>query len=82
MMKVKVERDIERISKFERQWKIKTSEEKFQIIPIARINTKKINVNNKKIETRKSGKLLGLDISTTGLVSHISLAIKKKEMAF
>ncbi len=37
MIKVKVERDIERISKFERQWKIETSEEKFQIIPIAQL---------------------------------------------
>ncbi len=32
MMKIKVEREIERISKFERKWKIKTSEEKFKII--------------------------------------------------
>ncbi len=81
MIKVKVERDIERISKYERQWKIKTSEEKFLIIPIAQLKTKKITVNNKEIETSKSGKLLGLHISTTGLVSHISRTVKK-EMAF
>ena len=29
MMQVKLEREIERISNFERKWKIKTSEEKF-----------------------------------------------------
>ena len=29
IMKLKVEREIERINKFERKWKIKTSEEKF-----------------------------------------------------
>ena len=29
MMKIKVEREIERINKFERKWKIRTSEEKF-----------------------------------------------------
>ena len=35
MMRVKVEREIERINKFERQCKIKTSEEKFKIISIS-----------------------------------------------
>ena len=47
MMKIEVEREIERISKFERKWKIKTSEEKFKIIPIAQLKTKKITVNGK-----------------------------------
>ncbi len=50
-MKIKVEREIERISKFERKWKIKTIEEKFTIIPAAQLKTKKIKVNGKKIET-------------------------------
>ncbi len=72
MIKLKVERNIESINKFERKWKIKTSEEKFQIIPIAQLKTKKIIVNNKEIETSKSAKLLGLNISITGLVGHIS----------
>ncbi len=63
-MKFKVERETERIKKFERMWKIKTSEEKFHIIPIAQYKTKKINVNGKEIETSTSGKLLGLNIST------------------
>ncbi len=77
MIKLKVERHIERINRFERKWKIKTSEEKFQIIPIAQLKTKKIIVSNKEIETSKSGKPLGLNISITGLVGHISRRIKK-----
>ena len=47
MMKLKVEREIERINKFERKWKTKTSEEKFKIIPIAQYKGNKINVNGK-----------------------------------
>lgn len=47
MMKVKVEREIERICKFERKLKIKTSEEKFKIIPKALHETKKIIVNGR-----------------------------------
>ncbi len=57
MMKIKVEREIERISKSERRWKIKTREEKFKIIPIAQLKTKKIKVNGKEIGTSTSGKL-------------------------
>lgn len=77
MMKAKVEREIERISKFERKWKIKTSEEKFKIIPIAQLKTKKIKVNGKDIETSTSGKLLGLNITSTGVVGHLRKTIIK-----
>ncbi len=75
MMKAKVEREIERISKFERNRKIKTSEEKFQIIPIAQLKTINIKVTGKEIETSKMGKLLGLNISTQGFVNHITRTI-------
>ncbi len=77
MMKAKVEREIERINKFERMWKIKTSEEKFKIIPMAQFKTKKIMVNGTEIETTNNGKLLGLNISLTGFVCHITKTIKK-----
>ncbi len=77
MMKIKVEREIERINKFEWKWKIQTSEEKFKIIPIAQRKCKIIIVNGKEIETSTSGKLLGLSISYTGFVSHICKTITK-----
>ncbi len=77
MMKSKVEREIERISKFERKWKIKTSEEKFQIIPIAQRKPMKIKVNGKEIETTTAGKLLGLNITSSGFVGHIRKTINK-----
>ncbi len=35
MMKLKAERAIDRMSRYERKWKIKTSEEKLKIIPLA-----------------------------------------------
>ncbi len=77
MMKAKVEREIARISKFERSWKIKTSEEKFKIIPTAQPKRKRIMVNGKKIETCTSGKRLGLTITSTGFVSHVRKSINK-----
>ncbi len=77
MMKVKVEREIERINKFERTWKIRTSEEKFKIIPMAQRKPQKIMVNGKEIKTCTNGKLLGLNINTSGFVMHITKTIYK-----
>ena len=70
MMKMKVEREIERINKYERTWKIQTSEEKFKIIPIAQYKMKNIKVNGKEIQTCKEGKFLGLKLQSTGIIGH------------
>ncbi len=40
-MKRMVEREIGRINKYEKKWKIRTSEEKFKIIPIAQYKQQK-----------------------------------------
>ncbi len=77
MMKIKVEREIKRICKFERSWKIKNSEKKFKIIPIAQLKSKEITVIGKEIVTYTSGKLLGLNITSTDFVSHTRKTIKK-----
>ncbi len=61
MMKLKVEREINRINRFEKKWKIKTSKEKFKIIPIAH-HTKNIVVSGKELDTSKEGKLLWLRV--------------------
>ncbi len=65
-MKIKLEREIERINRLERQWKMKTSEDKFKIIPIAQYNTEQITVNGKNLNTSKEGKFLGLQKNRIG----------------
>ena len=70
MMKLKVEREIEKINKYEKMWKIRTSEEKFKIIPVAQHKTKPIVINNKEINTSKEGKFLGLRLQHTGIAGH------------
>ena len=77
MMKLKVEREIERINKYERKWKIQTSEEKFKIVPLAQYKTKQITINDKNYNTSKDGKFLGLKLSVTGLSRHVTEKIKK-----
>ncbi len=77
MMKLKVEREIERLNRFEKMWKIKTSEAKFHIIPIAQYKTLPITINNTNINANKEGKLLGLKLNTRGITSHASERIRK-----
>ncbi len=62
-------------------WKIKTSEEKLEIIPIAQYKTKPIVINNKEISTSKGGKFLGLKLQSTGIVGHHCANVKNKENA-
>lgn len=68
---------IERINKFERKWTIKTSEEKFKMISRAQRKTDKIIINGKKIKTSTAGKLLGLNISITRFIGHITKTINE-----
>ncbi len=79
MIKSKVEREINRINRFEKKWKIKTSHDKFKIIPIAQ-HTKNIVVNGEELNTNKEGKLLGLKVQSTGIVGHVS-TLKNKANA-
>ncbi len=55
-------------------FKIKTSEDKFKIIPIAQ---HKITVNGKNLNTSKERKFLGLKLQKTGLVGQTADKIKK-----
>ncbi len=77
MMRVKVQREIERINNYEKAWKIQTSKEKFKIIPIAQYKKKIIYVNGREINTCTEGKFLGLQIRSTGISSHCNNAINK-----
>ncbi len=77
MMTAKVERAIDRINRYEKKCNIKTSEEKFKIIPMAQYKTKQFTINGKNIDTSKEGKLLGLKLQRTGLIGHVTDKIQK-----
>lgn len=78
MMKLKTEREINKICRYEKQWKIKTSAEKFKIIPIAQYGDKKFTIEGKEITSSKEGKVLGLTIQSTGIIKH---ATKNRQKA-
>ena len=75
MMKMLAQREIKRINSFESKWKIKTSEVKFKIIPIAQRYMEKITINYIDIGHTMGGTLLGLKIQANKLNGHI---IEKK----
>ncbi len=74
---MKVQREIDRINKYERKWNIQISEEKLKIIPMAQYKTKQITINGKNINTSREGKFLGLKLQATGLRGHVTDKINK-----
>ena len=66
-----VKKAIDHINSFEKQWKIKTNPNKFQIIPISRkLPSDTININNSNISYTCKGSALGLEFNTTGYICH------------
>ncbi len=76
MMRLKAEREIEHINYYEKMWKIRISEEKLKILPIARYKSSQITVNGRDINTHTEGKFLNLKFQTRGIVGHATERIK------
>ena len=76
-MAEKVAREINRVNIFERQWKIKTNQTKFTILPMAQRKMEQIIVDGDHIDYSSSGLQLGLALSTTGIIQHITNKVHK-----
>lgn len=63
-------RAIENVDNFEHKWKIQTNKSKFQVINLGRMHPSNINLNDRRIEHSKEGKVLGLKITPTGFATH------------
>ena len=72
LMAIQTTREIEKINNFEKQWKIKTNPTKFQILHAAQRKASPIIIENNNIPYSQEGKVLGLQIKTTGIINHIS----------
>lgn len=66
------EHAIQQINTFENKWKIRTNQSKFTIIPLNRKNTDIIQINDQHIPYTNKGKILGLNISTSGITPQIT----------
>lgn len=72
MMANKIAREIARISQYERQWKIRTNQQKFKIIPLAQKYTEDIIVDGDLLNTNNGGNILGLTITRAGITKHVT----------
>ncbi len=81
MMKLKVEREMNRINMFEHMWKIKTSQNKFKILPLAQYKIRDITINGKIIGKSKEDTMLSLKLQNTGITGHISDKINRTSAA-
>jgi hypothetical protein len=76
-----VARHIDKLNKFEHKWKIKSNEDKFNIITLGRYKPPPIKINNKEIQTQNYGKFLGLHIGRFGFAKHINKRIILADIA-
>lgn len=71
---------IQTINNFESQWKIKTNQQKFQIIPISRRKTSQVTVDDSDYAYSHKGKVLGLSFTGYGLSTQVPLRCKIAKM--
>ena len=68
---IKTEREIERINRFEKDWKIQTNSTKFKILSISKSKPREIRINNRLIPFSNSITVLGMTIKRSGIAYHV-----------
>ena len=72
MLAKKTEREIKKLNEYERQWKIQTNKNKFQIAAISSTKPYDIVVDNRLIPFKRSITVLGLNLTPRGISKQIS----------
>lgn len=67
----KTEEEISKLNEYEKKWKINTNKNKFKVIPISKIKQPPLIVNGEIIPYNSNGKVLGLQISTRRITTHV-----------
>ena len=71
MLARRTEREVEKINKYEQEWKIQTNKNKFQVISVSSTKPINIQIDNQRRPFDRTATILGLTISTYGIKSHI-----------
>ena len=72
ILNARTSRDIARVNAHEARWRIKTSIEKFTVVPVATHTPAPLIVDDDVVEMGHRGRLLGLSVSSRGYTSHIT----------
>lgn len=71
MLKHRTIREINRLNSYEKKWKIKTNQNKFQMVYLSKQNPPPINIDGHQLNYRNEATVLGLKINTRGFIPHI-----------
>ena len=77
MLAARCKREIERINRYEKLWKIKTSTNKFKILSISATAPAPVAINNNNLQFAESISMLGLKLTRTGFNQHLNERINK-----
>ena len=75
------QREIEKVNKFERNWKIKTNINKFTIIRLGGIQEDSLIIDDDIYNSQASGKILGLHVTTKGYYNHVTSKVQQAKAA-
>ena len=70
-LSVKIAREIDRVNRYEKDWKIATCREKFQLLAISADRPSQVWLGGEAIPYKRSAKILGLSLGSRGITSHI-----------
>ena len=65
--------EIQQINTFENKWKIKNNKNKFEIIPIPRLKTTDIYIDDDVLRYTTEGKILGITFNSRGITPQIKI---------
>ena len=58
----KTEREVERINKYERKWKIKTNKDKFQLLSVSKLKPAEVRIDNRIVNFSDHITMLGFKL--------------------
>ena len=69
---LRTKREIERINKFKKEWKIKTNKNKFKILSISKTKPEPIVIDHRRINFANNVIILWFNIGRTGFSTHLT----------
>ena len=81
MFAKRIEREIKHINNYENKWKIKTTTQKFTLLPIATRKMKPVTIDGKNIQYASEAIILGLKLRTRGFTKHVKDLSNKAQIA-
>ena len=77
MLALKTQREIIKMNSYEKEWKIQTNKNKFQLVSISSTKPSNIEIDGQILPFNRKATILGLTINTHGIRPHINSRLGK-----